>query len=66
MSDKIDYEALGEIQDGGGAANGFVEAIHAETTPERKAELETKLLRYCEVDTEAMAEIVDYFRGLDE
>ena len=64
MSVKIDYESLGEIQEGGAAASGYVEAVHPDTTPERKAELERKLLRYCEVDTEAMAEIVKYFKDL--
>ena len=32
--------------------------INPETTPERKAELEEQLLRYCRFDTEAIVKIV--------
>jgi hypothetical protein len=44
-----------------GASDGFLEAIDPETGPERKAELEEQLLRYCKFDTEAMVEIVRFF-----
>ena len=44
-----------------GASEGFLEAINADTSPERKAELEEQLLRYCKFDTEAMVEIVRFF-----
>jgi predicted RecB family nuclease len=64
MSSRINYEALGEIQEGGAAAKGYLEAINPATTPERKAELEEKLLTYCRVDTEAMVEIVKYFKDI--
>ena len=43
-----------------GASDGYLEAIGRDTTPERKAELEEQLLRYCSFDTEAMLEIVRF------
>jgi hypothetical protein len=45
------------------AANFFLEAIHSETTPERKADLQAKLLKYCWVDTAAMVEIVRFLQS---
>jgi len=63
MNPDMDYATLEGIKEGGAAANGYVEAIHPDTTPERKAELEEQLLRYCKFDTEAMVEIVKYFKG---
>jgi hypothetical protein len=59
----IDYKELEEIADGMAAANFYQEAIHPDTTPERKADLEKKLLKYCWVDTAAMVEIVRFLEG---
>ena len=56
----IDYKELDEIADGMAAANFYQEAIRPDTTPERKADLEKKLLKYCWVDTAAMVEIVRF------
>jgi len=64
MSSKIDYKKLEGISEGGAAAAGYVEAVNPETTPEEKARIEAELLKYCRVDTEAMAEIVKYFKDL--
>jgi len=58
----MDYAQLEGIKEGTGASDGFLEAIAPETTPERKAELDDQLRRYCRFDTEAMVEIVRYFR----
>lgn len=58
----MDYENLAGINEGMGASDGYLEANHTNTTPERKADLEEQLLRYCRFDTEAMVEIVKYFR----
>ncbi len=60
VASSINYKELGEVNEGMAAANFFLEAIHSETTPERKADLETKLLKYCWVDTAAMVEIVKF------
>jgi predicted RecB family nuclease len=59
----MNYENLEGIKEGTGASDGFIEAIGAETPPERKAELKEQLLRYCRFDTEAMVEIVRFFSG---
>ena len=57
------YADLEGINEGMGASDGFMEAINPQTTAERKAELEKQLLRYCRFDTEAMVEIVRFFKG---
>ena len=57
----MDYAQLDGIKEGMGAADGYLEAIRADTSAERKAELEQQLLRYCKFDTEAMLEIVRFF-----
>ena len=57
----MNYAELEGINEGMGASDGFIEAINPATTPERKAELEEQLLRYCRFDTEAMVEIVRFF-----
>jgi hypothetical protein len=57
----MSYAGLEGINEGMGASDGFLEAIHPETDPARKTELEEQLLRYCRFDTEAMVEIVRFF-----
>jgi len=61
----MDYGMLEGINDGGAASDGYLEAIRSDTAPKRKAELEEQLLRYCRFDTEAMVEIVKYFRDIE-
>ena len=56
------YADLEGINEGLGASDGFMEAINPQTTVERKAELEEQLLRYCRFDTEAMVEIIRFFK----
>ena len=53
----MDYANLEGIKEGMGASDGYLEAIDPNTSPDRKAELEEQLLRYCRFDTEAMVEI---------
>ena len=60
----MDYDRLEGIREGTGASDVYIEAIDAGTTPERIAELEEQLLRYCRFDTEAMVEIVRFFSVL--
>ncbi|MBT8065654.1 MAG: DUF2779 domain-containing protein [Gammaproteobacteria bacterium] len=57
----LDYASLEGIKEGTAASDGYIEAISPTVTPERKAQLEAQLLRYCRFDTEAMAEIVRAF-----
>jgi hypothetical protein len=59
----MDYAQLEGIKEGMGAADGYLEAIHPDTSPARKAELEEQLLRYCKFDTEAMVRLVRYFEN---
>lgn len=56
----LDYGSLEAVQDGGQAQVAFGEAIAKETTEERKAQLRTGLLAYCERDTEAMVRLADF------
>jgi len=61
IAPSMNYAELEGIKEGTAASDGFLEAINPQTTPERKAELEEQLLRYCKFDTEAMVEIVRFF-----
>lgn len=56
----MDYAKLEGIREGTAASDGFIEAIQAETSADRKAELDAQLRRYCRFDTEAMVEIVRF------
>ena len=60
IAPQMNYAELDGINEGTGASDGYLEAIDLETTPERKAELEEQLLRYCRFDTEAMVEIAKF------
>ena len=61
IAPSMNYAELEGIAEGTAASDGFIEAIDPETTPQRKAELDEQLRRYCRFDTEAMVEIVRYF-----
>ena len=61
MNPEMDYARLEGIKEGMGASDAFVEAISPDVSPERKADIEEQLRRYCRFDTEAMVEIVQYF-----
>jgi hypothetical protein len=60
---ELRYDALDGVQDGGMAMDAFLEAIHPETLPERKAEIEKQLLAYCALDTYAMVKLWQVFAG---
>jgi len=62
INPEMDYSKLEGIAEGMGASDGFLEAINPDTDEARKAELEEQLRRYCRFDTEAMVEIVRFFR----
>jgi hypothetical protein len=61
INPEMDYARLEGIREGTAASDGFIEAIQADVGPERKAELDEQLRRYCRFDTEAMVEIVSFF-----
>jgi hypothetical protein len=56
----MDYAKLEGINEGTAASDGFIEAIQADVSPDRRAELDLQLRRYCRFDTEAMVEIVRF------
>lgn len=56
LVDGVSYDDL-SIQNGAQAAGAFAEIIREDTPIERRAELSTDLLKYCERDTEALARI---------
>ena len=60
------YEELDGIKDGGMAMSAFAEAIHPDTSPERKEEIRTQLLSYCCLDTLAMVGLWKVFSGRDQ
>ena len=59
----LDYSALEEIQEGTAASNAYLEAIDQRTSPERREQLRTRLLKYCQLDTEAMVRLVRFLEG---
>jgi hypothetical protein len=56
----MDYSELDGIQEGTAASEGYLEAIHADTSPDRKLELEAQLLAYCRFDTEGLVRLVQF------
>ena len=60
---ELRYDALDGVQDGGMAMDGFMEAIHPETTGDRKDQIEQQLLAYCKLDTYAMVRLWQVFAG---
>ena len=59
----LNYENLGEVQDGGGAQAAYLEIIDPATGQERRAQLEKSLRDYCGRDTLALVRIVRTFEG---
>lgn len=63
---ELRYDALDGVQDGGMAMEAFLEAIHPDTNPERKNQIEQQLLAYCKLDTYAMVRLWQVFAGRTE
>lgn len=63
IAPELDYSALEGVQDGGEAQQAYLEAIHRQTTGERKTELQQAMLAYCKLDTEALVRLAEYFEG---
>jgi len=59
----LNYASLDGVQDGGMAMTAFLEAVHANTSPLRKAEIERQLHAYCEMDTFALVRLWTAFSG---
>ncbi|MFZ2124500.1 MAG: hypothetical protein WA012_12545 [Rhodoferax sp.] len=60
---ELRYDALEGVQDGGGAMDAFLEAIHPDTLIERKEQIRKQLLAYCKLDTYAMVRLWQVFAG---
>lgn len=59
----LSYEALAGVKDGSMAQTAYQEAIHPETTPERRQQIHDELDAYCALDTFAMVRIWQVFTG---
>ena len=63
---ELRYDALEGVQDGGMAMEVFLEAIHPDTSFERKTQIKRQLLAYCKLDTYAMVRLWQVFAGRTE
>lgn len=61
----LNYSDLEGVQDGNMAITAYQEAIHPGTLPERKAEIQQQLDKYCALDTLAMVRLWEFFVGKD-
>ena len=64
IAPELSYDDLEGVQHGGGAMEAYTEAIHPDTSAERRAQLHEQLLRYCELDTYAMIKIWQTFANV--
>jgi hypothetical protein len=55
----LDYENVGEVQDGGAASEAYLEIISSDS-PKRKTDLREALERYCERDTLALVRLLRF------
>lgn len=62
----LSYQNLEGVQNGGMAMEAYLEAIHPETSPERKNEIEKQLLAYCNLDTFAMVRLWQLLAGRND
>ena len=58
IAPELNYSDLDGVQDGNAAQGAFFEAIDANTTPARRAEIDASLRAYCKLDTWAMVVLV--------
>ena len=57
----MDYAKLEGIQEGMAASAAYLEAIHPNSSAEKREEIRENLLQYCKHDTEAMVRLVHFF-----
>jgi predicted RecB family nuclease len=60
------YDALNEVHNGLQAQAAYLEAIHPQTSVERRGEIHQHLTEYCRLDTLAMVALADRLRGSSE
>jgi Domain of unknown function(DUF2779) len=58
IAPELNYHDLQGVQDGNAAQGAFFEAVAPECTAQRKAQLDTQLRAYCQLDTWAMVVLV--------
>ena len=56
---ELSYDDLEDVQDGLMAQQAYLEVINEETTLQRKKQLIESLKKYCQMDTLAMAKLVE-------
>ena len=66
VAPELRYDDLEGVQNGMMAMSAFQEAIHENTSSERKAEIREQLLKYCKLDTYAMVRLWQVFSGRSE
>jgi len=59
IAPELGYEGLVEIKSGTDAQSGYLEAVHPDTTAQRRTAIEAALLSYCRRDVEAMRVVLD-------
>ena len=63
---ELSYETLDGVQNGGDAQEAFLQAIHPDTSGDRKEALRKQLLAYCALDTYAMVRLWQVFSGRED
>jgi hypothetical protein len=63
---ELSYDDLDGVADGGMAMAAFHEAIHPDTSDERKSKIEQQLLTYCKLDIYALVRLWQVFAGLTD
>ena len=63
---ELRYDALDGVQDGGMAMDAYLEAVHKDTSQERKTQIEHQLTAYCRLDTYAMVRLWQVFAGRND
>lgn len=63
---ELRYDALDGVQDGRMAMEAYLEAVHKDTSQERKTQIEHQLTAYCRLDTYAMVRLWQVFAGRND
>ncbi len=58
----LDYDALGEVQEGTAAGRAHLEIIDKQTDPKQRQELITSLTEYCKLDTLGMVRLARFLQ----
>lgn len=64
IASDLDYDRLGEVQDGGAAQDAYIEIISPATSDERRTGLEKDLRAYCGRDTEGLVRLARFILNI--